>query len=161
MFARIEQVDKSWTEKRRQEQDSWEDISDFTGFPILEKYLDGARFFLRGRRRLNTRWILFPPRASHYSPNEMLETLSSSLVAHRTDKNYKDLRTQVGLDEVYLLVHYDFKAFAYNTPFDAPNFGFKEAADFASTVLKGDGGYFDRVFLFHFLWGQEEARRIL
>jgi hypothetical protein len=60
-----------------------------------------------------------------------------------------------------LLVHYDFKAFAYNTPFDAPNFGFKEATDFAAKVLDGDGGYFDRVFLFHFLWGKEEAYRIL
>ena len=40
----------------------------------------------------------------------------------------------VGLDESYLLIHYDSKAFAYNTPFDAPNFGFKEAAEFASKV---------------------------
>jgi hypothetical protein len=161
LFAQIEQVDKSWTQEPRPEQNSREDISDFTGFPILEKYLDRARFFPSGRRRLNARWILFPPRASHYSPNEMLETLSSSLLAHTTDARYKDLRTQVGLDEVYLLVHYDFKAFAYNTPFDAPNFGFKQAADFASTVIKRDGGHFDRVFLFHFLWGKQEAYRIL
>lgn len=91
----------------------------------------------------------------------MLETLSSSLLDHRSDGRYKDLKQQVGLDEVYLLVHYDFKAFAYNTPFDAPNFGFKEAAEFASNVLGGDGGCFDRIFLFHFLWGKEEAKRIL
>jgi hypothetical protein len=91
----------------------------------------------------------------------MRETLRSSLLAHRSHERYRELRTQVDLDEVYLLVHYDFKAFAYNTPFDAPNFGFKEAAAFASEVLAGDGGYFDRVFLFHFLWGKEEAYRIL
>jgi hypothetical protein len=91
----------------------------------------------------------------------MRETLRSALLAHRSDPKYKDLKAHIGLDEVYLLVHYDFKAFAYNTPFDAPNFGFKQAAEFASSVLDGDGGYFDRVFLFHFLWGKEEAYRIL
>ena len=92
----------------------------------------------------------------------MRETLRKALVAHTKDERYnKDLRTQVGLEQVYLLVHYDFKAFAYNTPFDAPDFGFKEAADLASNWLRGDGGYFDRIFLFHFLWGEEEAHRIL
>jgi hypothetical protein len=160
LFARIEEVDKSWTKKHR-DQNTWEDISDFAGFPLLERYLGGARFFPKGRRHLNARWILFPLRASHYSRNEMLGTLSSSLLTHTSDARYRDLKTKLGLDEVYLLVHYDFKAFAYNKPLDAPNFGFKEAADFASKVLKGDGGYFDRIFLFHFLWGKEEAYRVL
>jgi hypothetical protein len=119
------------------------------------------RFHPANRSRFNIRWILFPSPGGFYSPNDMRETLSSSLLAHRSDERYKDLRTQVGLDEVYLLVHYDFKAFAYNTPFDAPDFGFKEAAEFASRILNGEGGYFDRIFLFHFLWGKEEAYRIL
>jgi hypothetical protein len=157
----IEEVDDKWLQRPQQDQDYSEDRSDFTRFPILKKYLDSARFHAASRRRLNTRWVLFPSPGHHYTPNEMLETLSSSLLAHASDERYKDLKKQVGLDEVYLLVHYDFKAFAYNTPFDAPNFGFKDAAAFASTVLKGDGGYFDRVFLFHFLWGKEEAYRIL
>ena len=91
----------------------------------------------------------------------MLLTLSTSLKDHKTDERYKDLRKHVDLDEVYLLLHYDFKAFTYNTPIVAPDFGFKEAAEFASSVLDGDGGYFDRIFLFHFLWGEEEAYRIL
>jgi len=91
----------------------------------------------------------------------MRSTLGDALIVHTKDERYnEDLRVQAGLDEVYLLVHYNFKAFAYNTPFDAPNFGFKEAAEFASTVLSSDGGYFDRVFLFHFLWGKDEAYTI-
>ena len=90
----------------------------------------------------------------------MLHTLSTALAAHKNDERYKDLKQHVGLDEVYLLVHYDFKAFAYNTPFDAPNFGFKEAAKFARESLNEDGGHFDRIFLFRFLSGQEEAYRI-
>jgi hypothetical protein len=161
MFVQIEEVDDRWSERPERDQNYWQEVSDFTGFPILEKYLKSARFHPASRRRLNSRWILFPSPGRHYSPNEMRETLGSALLTHRSDARYKDLRTQAGLDEVYLLVHYDFKAFTYNTPFDAPYFGFKEAADFASDELSGDGGYFDRIFLFHFLWGKEEAHRLL
>jgi hypothetical protein len=137
---------------------------DFVMFPLLEKYLTSISFNPRGRLSAKARWISFPRApypSGHFSPNTMRETLKRSLLAHKNDERYKDLKQRVGLDEVYLLVHYDFKAFAYNTPFDAPAFGFKEAAEFASNVLHGDGGYFDRVFLFHFLWGKEEAYRIL
>lgn len=157
MFVLIKEVDQKpdWDHNR------WQDVGDFNGLPILEKYLDSVRFHSTSRGRLNIRWIRFPSPGGFYSPNEMRETLRTSLLAHRSDERYRDLRTRVGLDEVYLLIHYDFKAFAYNTPFDAPNFGFKEAAEFASSALNGDGGYFDRIFLFHFLWGKEEAYRIL
>lgn len=137
------------------------DMVDFTTYPVLDKYLGGVRFFLSSKRRFTKRWIRFPSSGGHYSPNEMLETLTRALLAHRSDKRYKDLRAHLGLDEVYLLVHYDFKAFAYNTPFDAPGSGFKEVASFARKVLGGDGGYFDRVFLFHFLWAKEEAFRVV
>jgi hypothetical protein len=161
MFGLIEHVDNNWTQRPMGNQNYWH-MSGFANFPILGKYLESARFHPASRRRI--RWILFPKSpypSGHYSPKDMLETLRSALLDHRNDERYKDLKTQVGLDEVFLLVHYDFKAFAYNTPFDAPNFGFKEAAEFASRALDGDGGYFDRIFLFHFLWGQEEAYRIL
>jgi hypothetical protein len=159
LFSLIEHVDSSWLQQLDAYQEQFLD-SDFTGFPILGKYLHYIQCHPGTRRPSDSDWIGFHFRGGAYSPNEMLGTLRRSLVAHRTDKKYQDLRKHVGLDEVYLLVHYDFKAFAYNTPFDAPNFGFKEAAKFASGVLGGDGGYFDRVFLFHFLWGQEEAHRI-
>lgn len=161
IFALIEEVDDEWSKKPDWEQEHSAHISDLSGFPFLEKYLQGVRFYPATLSHFPIEWIRFPSPGGAYSPNEMLETLSSALLAHRGDVRYKDLRTRVGLDEVYLLVHYDFKSFAYNTPFGAPNFGFKEAAEFASSVLTGDGGYFDRVFLFHFLWGKEEACRIL
>ncbi|MGH9932382.1 MAG: hypothetical protein ACREA9_24530 [Pyrinomonadaceae bacterium] len=161
LFALIQQVDSNWSQKADWLQSASENIRDFGGFLILEKYLHSVRFYSATRTRFDIHWILFPSPGGAYSPNEMLETLTSSLISQRSDERYKDLRTLVGLDKVYLLVHYDFKAFAYNTPFGAPNFGFKEAAEFAKEVLGGDGGNFDRIFLFHFLWGQEEAYRIL
>ncbi len=160
IFTLIEQVDNNWSQKPDWDQELSENVHDFTNFPILEKYLNGVRFHPARKSRFKIRWIRFPSPGGAYSPNEMLETLGSSLSAHKNDERYKDLKKKVGLDEVYLLIHYDFKAFAYNTPFDAPDFGFKEAAEFASNVLDGDGGCFDRIFLFHFLFGNEEAYRI-
>ena len=158
IFALIEQVDKNWSGKFGLRECS-HDVTDLTQFPTLGRYLQSVH--CAPRPHFETDWIHFPSPGGAYSPNEMLETLNRSLADHKTDERYRDLRKQADLDEVYLLVHYDFKAFAYNTPFDAPGFGFKEAADLASNWLRGDGGYFDRIFLFHFLWGMEEARRIL
>jgi hypothetical protein len=161
VFALIEQVDKNWSQKPERERNLWQDDdrNDLAAFPILEKYLDRVRFHSMTRHRSNN-WITFPYSTSFFFSKTMLDTLRRVLLAHRDDEKYKDLRKHVGLDEAYLVVHYDFKAFAYNTPFDAPDFGFKEAVEVASKVLNGDSGYFDRVFLFHFLWGKEEAYRI-
>ncbi|HXM35357.1 MAG TPA: hypothetical protein VN920_09240 [Pyrinomonadaceae bacterium] len=158
MFGLIEQVDNTWSQKPDWDQELFDNVHDFAGFPILEKYLRSVEF--HPCPRFDMDWIQFPTAGGFYSPNQMLGTLSTALLAHRSDVGYKDLRTQAWLNEVYLLVHYDFKAFAYNTPFDAPNFGFEQAAKFAADVLAGDGGYFGRIFLFHFLWGKEEAYRI-
>jgi hypothetical protein len=160
IFTLIEQVDESWSQKPYWDQELSESVHDFTDFPILEKYLNGVRFHPACKGRFKIRWMRFPSPGGAYSPNEMLETLNSALAVHKNDERYKNLKTNVRLDEVYLLVHYDFKAFAYNTPFDAPGFGFKEAANFARESLNSDGGYFDRIFLFHFLSGQEKAERI-
>ena len=87
----------------------------------------------------------------------MRQTLMEALVRYRNDERYKDL---IGLDEVYLLVHYDFRAFAYNTPFHSPGYSFTEVARTAADYLCGEAGYFDRIFLFQFLPGQEEAYEV-
>lgn len=159
IFDLIQKEDSRWLQKPDQEQEVLANVHDLTAFPTLEKYLHSVEIHPRPRFEID--WIHFPSRGGAYSPNDMLGTLTRALLAHRSDDRYKELRKRVVLDEVYLLVHYDFKAFAYNTPFDAADFGFKEAADLASDELGGDGGYFDRIFLFHFLWGKEEAERIL
>lgn len=160
IFALIEREDNDWSHKPSWLQKS-EHRADLNGFASLQKYLSSVHLEPATRSRFPDGWILFPSPGRAYSPNEMRETLASSLISHRSDERYEDLRTRVGLDEVYLLIHYDFKAFAYNTPFGAPEFGFEEAAKYASEVLAGNGGNFDRVFLFHFLWGEELAYKIV
>jgi len=161
LLCQIAKADDEMARRPAFEELSTYDIENFCDFPLLGKYLHRIRFRPKARGRGTIRWIRFPDASRHYSPREMLESLDGALLSHRSDERYnKDLKKEVGLDEVYLLVHYDFKAFAYNTPFAAPGFGFKEAANFARESLNGDGGYFDRIFLFHFLSGQEKAERI-
>lgn len=159
IFALIEKQDNSWSQKPVWEQQLFDNVRDLGSYPILDKYLDSVE--IHPRPFFDSEWVQFPNRGGAYSPKDMHATLSNALTAHTKDQRYKGLKEHVGLDESYLLIHYDFKAFAYNTPFDAPNFGFREAAEFASKVLKDDGGYFDRVFLFQFLVGNEEAYRVL
>jgi hypothetical protein len=158
MFDLIEQTDAAWRQETAQS-DELERVYDLARFPTLEKYLYGVEFHSSPRCDLD--WIHFTSRGSAYFADDVLGTLREALLAHRRDDRYNNgLRIQAGLDEIYLLVHYD-QALAYNTPFYAPNSGSKEAVEFASKVLNGDGGYFDRIFLFHFLWGEEAAYRIL
>jgi hypothetical protein len=160
LFRLIARVDNDWTRKPGFEQMCVGDVDRFEEFPLLKKYLHRIRFRPATRSRGTVRWIRFPDASRHYSPAEMLETLESSLLSHGRDERYNDLKAQVGLDEVFLLIHYDFKAFAYNTPYKTPDVGFEEAATFASQVVNGDGNFFDRVFLFHFLPGEETAYEI-
>jgi len=161
LFKLIEQADREWPQKPAWDRESDfknDDRDELAAFPSLSKYLHQVAVFTRPRFEVG--WIGFPSRGGAYSPNDMLSTLSRGLDTHKNDERYKDLKQRVGLDEVYLLVHYDFKAFAYNPPFAAPDFGFKQAANFAKESLNGNGGYFDKIFLFHFLSGEEEAYRI-
>lgn len=159
LFSAIEKRDNDWPPNETFRDHEY--AVSLVASPILKKYLTSVRCEPKAWRDPLSEWIGFSLRGGAYSPNEMLETLSRSLAAHKNDARYKDLRDRVGLDEVYLLVHYDFKAFAFNTPFAAPDSGFKEAATLAREWLASDGGYFDRIFLFHFLWGEEDAYRIL
>jgi hypothetical protein len=161
LFRWIEDADCKLSHRPAWARNSSENPRDFPGFPLLEKYLNRIQVKPANVSRKDYHWIQTPSSTDFYSPNTMREILKRALLAHRNDERYKDLRPHVGLDEVYLLVHYDFKAFAYDTRFDAPGFGFNEAANLAKETLNGDGGYFDRIFLFHFLSGQEKAERIV
>ena len=160
LFRLIARVDNDWSRKPGSEQMCAGDIDRFEEFPHLKKYLHRIRCRPATRSRATVRWIRFPDAGRLYSPSEMLETLESLLHSHSRDERYHDLPAQAGLDELYLLIHYDFKAFAYDTPFDAPDFGFGEAATFAWRVVSGEGNFFDRIFLFHLLPGEEAAFEI-
>jgi len=146
-------------------------IADLSGFPIVTKYIDFVEVFpLRElvepeeamkQKYPDRRWIAFPNRGGAYTLTEMLTPLQQLLVETKGDNRYRDICKHVGLSECYLLVHYDWDAFAYNTPIDTPNYSFRNVADFARTAIAEDGGCFQRIFLLNCLQGHEEAHRLV
>lgn len=153
----IHEKDDKWLHLPSTPRSRRENVMEFKDLPLLGKYLNRVEIRFNPDRQNKHKWIFGPSQSSHFSPATMRQTLEEALLKYRDDERYKDL---VGLDEVYLLVHYDFRAFAYNTPFAAPGYGFTEAAKFASDVLAENAGYFDRIFLFQFLPGQEKAYEV-
>jgi hypothetical protein len=53
-----------------------------------------------------------------------------------------------GLAAFFLLVHYDFKAYAHNSPVEAISFGYPEAVAEASRRLGGATRVFDGIFVY-------------
>ena len=54
----------------------------------------------------------------------------------------------VGSAAFFLLVHYDYKAYAHNSPVEAIGFGYPEAVAEVSRRLGGATGVFDGVFVY-------------
>jgi hypothetical protein len=170
LFQLIQEVDVKWSEKPKWEQSSRDMINDLSGYPIVEKYINFVEAFPRrepvepeqalSQKYPDRRWIAFPSRGGAYTLDEMLAPLRARLIETKSDERYRDICKQVGLDECYLLVHYDFDAFAYNTPINVPDYSFHNVAEFARLGLAGDGGFFQRIFLLNCLQGKEEAHRL-
>jgi hypothetical protein len=52
------------------------------------------------------------------------------------------------LSAFFLLVHYDFKAYAYNFPVEGIGISYPEAVDKVSRRLGGAKGVFDEIFVY-------------
>jgi hypothetical protein len=170
LFDLIREFDASWSAKPNWEQSCREMIRDLSVYPILDKYLDYVDLFPRPEpiepeealkeKYPDVHWITFPNRGGAYSLDEMLTPLKDRLTTIKNDERYRNVCEAVELQELYLLVHYDFNAFAYNTPIGTPDHSFKDTAKFATRVLEGDGGCFQRIFLLNCLQGEKEAHRL-
>jgi hypothetical protein len=148
----------------------------FPGRPALTRYLVAAQLYPRTHFKPwgdqgspVAEWITFPFRGGAYSDREMMEPLLD-LLGHVFEK-YETTRTDLGLDELDLVIHYDGLAFAYCTPVETPDFDFGEAAKHARSYVADyeelgevldpdDDAPFDRVFLFAALAGREQVFRL-
>ena len=143
-----------------------ESSSDFTGYPTLEKYvysLDclprmgwdfGSRI-----RKLRTwprgqEWIILPNRGGAYTHESMRDALIRAL-----DEKRNLYRSRPKVEEFDLLLHYD-DALLYNSPVETLDFTLDDAADAAKKHLNGDGGPFDRIFLFLAIYPGERTFRL-
>jgi hypothetical protein len=145
----VEEVDGRWDgeEEWQSPQRCW--WTDFSRYPTLAKYLSQVRFFPRSRfggsssNKGGQGWLTFPCRGGAYSERSMVE----ALLARLSGKIQKHAARPVGLNEFHLLVHYDL-AWAYNSPVEALNFKFADAACAGADFVADDPGAFDRIFLF-------------
>ena len=145
----IEEVDIRWNAEPEWQSPVGCWWTDFSGYPVLGKYLSKVEFDSRrfARRWPSTRgsqsWLTFPCRGSAYSPDTMMTALQDRL----KDKIQKYAIRPIGLKEFHLLVHYD-KAWAYNSPAETPWFTFADAAQAGAAFIGDNPGVFNRIFLF-------------
>jgi hypothetical protein len=169
LFRLIEETDRAWAEKPAWDVELTDHCNDFSSYPTLGKYLNGIRFYphRQSEREFEVNneesaafvvdWIGFPARGGAFTPEDMLEPLRELLDKIKKDERYRDLCAKVGLEEIYLLVHYDFNAFAYNTPVETPDFKFEDVARYATETLNNDAGHFHKIFLFIGVDGWERS----
>jgi hypothetical protein len=153
LYKFVRAVDDAW-----QMNPEWGDpqgypFTDFTGYPTLSRHMEGLDFYARGRRfnpQLGADWLTFRAHGGAYTPDWMrdalLENIKRKIVKYAKPHNKLKLQQQQ-LAEFYLLAYYD-EAGLYNTPYDAPGFGFREIAVLVARELAVNPHPFDRVFLY-------------
>jgi len=122
---------------------------DFAGYSTLARYFAHLHIHPRRARRSATEppaigWLTFPCPAGAYSPDWAVDALSANIKA----KIEKYSEKPTGLAAFFLLVHYDFKAYAYNSPVEGIGFSYPQAVAEASRRLGGSTGVFDGIFVY-------------
>ena len=144
----------AYLDQRWEAQPDWHspqgfDWTDFTGYPTLARYFVSLDIHPRRLAALTATspapgWLTFPHRGGFYSPAWSVDALCQNISA----KIAKYATRPTGLANFFLLVHYDFKAYAYNSPVEGIDFSYPEAVAEASRKLGGTTGVFDGIFVY-------------
>ena len=142
-------LDRRWETETDWQSPQGFDWNDFAGYHTLARYLVNLNIHPRRTPRLVTEppehaWITFPCRGGAYSPDWAVDALCANINA----KIAKYSAKPAGLAAFYLLVHYDFKAYAYNSPVEGIDFSYPGAVAEASRRLGGATGVFDGIFVY-------------
>lgn len=154
LLSLIEEKDREWSARAHEPvQGETVPARDFGKRPTLQRYLEAVCLFPRkliDQREEN--WITFPSRGGAYDEIAMLTPLQD-LIADTREK-YATTKQDRGLDRFVLLIHYDGRAWQYNSPIEAPDWDFDLFASqaayhiFALDTLSGEPSPWDEVFLF-------------
>ena len=136
-----------------------ETVTQLEGHPTLARYLAAVTVFPRtiidpGEQD----WLGFPLHGGPYGEQDMLEPLQDLIAATRV--KYETTKGDKGLDRLVLLIHYDRRAWQYNSPIEAPDWDLglfaNEAAYmvFALDTLSEEPSPWDEVFLFDAVGGR-------
>ena len=145
----MEHIDKRWEGEPEWDSPHGFQWNDFTAYRTLSKYLDAVDVHPRRpslpstMRKGGRHWLTFPMRGGSYSPGDMVDALCEVIQA----KIAKYSAKPNGMDDFYLLVHYD-KAWEYNTPVVGIDFGYAEAVEAVARRIGGSVGMFDKIFVF-------------
>jgi len=142
-------LDKRWEAESDWQSPQGFNWNDFTEYPTLGRYF--VNLDSHPRRTSQSAavppalgWLTFPCPGRPYSADCTVVALFQNINA----KIAKYSAKPTGLANFFLLVHYDFKAFAYNSPVKGLSFSYPEAVAEVSRRLGGATGVFDGIFVY-------------
>jgi hypothetical protein len=160
-FACAVEVDRGWADDFDHMGNSYY-RSDFSGFPLLGKYLSYIHYVGGEPHGLN--WIGEQGTGSAFDPaipgKTLIQALDSKLSDYSNPLKQSHLKAH-GLNELNLLVHGGFNIYAYNTP---------SGHDSLEEISRRGAHYyaahehrniFDRVWFFHSLDAADEVNQLL
>ena len=144
-----ESIDRRWDSEKVWHAPQGFLWKDFKAYPILRKYLEAIDIHPRipglaiSMEKGSAGWLGFAPTGGGYSPDRMVNVLCDRVRA----KISKYADKPPGVDEFYLLVHYD-KAQQYNTRLEGIDYEFPEAIERATATIGRSVGVFDKIFVY-------------
>jgi hypothetical protein len=141
-------VDESWErEMADNRQKLW---NDFSKFPTVGKQVSLLRFMEHAALKPanGTKWVLGTPKGGAYDPRQATDALLDRIDEKKRKANYATLKSDYGLTELVLLVHYGIRGLLHNTPLEGLNWKLDDHVREAHANLAGDHGHFDRAFLY-------------
>jgi hypothetical protein len=144
-YELISHVDGRWErEMAGTPQKIW---NDFSKYPMLGKHLHLIRFEDRMPFKPQ-RWALGTPKGGAYDPRWATVALLDRIEEKKSKPNYSNLKTQYGLAELVLLLHYGIRGLLHNAPFEGAGWKIEDAISEVRGSLAINSGPFDRVFLY-------------
>jgi hypothetical protein len=152
VYKFVADIDAAWSANPDWHDPQGYDFTDFGGYAVLARHLNGLCFFPRESfdTPLGADWLTFRMHRGSYTTDWMRDALLGNVrrkVLKYAQPPNKIKLQQQGLDEFYLLVYYD-EAVLHNTPYDMLGFGFREIGALVANQLTRNSHPFDKVFLY-------------
>lgn len=141
----VAHVDDNWEhEMAGTPQKIW---NDFSNYPTLARHIHLIRFENRAPLK-PARWVIGTPKGGAYDPHWATEALLRRIEEKKGKPSYAKLKSEHGLAELVLLVHYGIRGLLHNWPFEGLDWKVEDSVSEARKNLLNDPGPFDRVFLY-------------
>lgn len=144
LYRLMAYVDLNWERERVGTQKIW---NDFSEYPTLGKHVFLIRFDNRAPAK-SVKWVLGHAEGGAYDPHVATDALLQRIEEKKNKPNYTKLKSEHGLTELVLLLHYGIRGLLHNWPFHGVNWELEDTVREARENLASNPGAFDRVFLY-------------